>query len=236
MLWAVLNRQIGSITEFLFVLAGYAVLLFIMMPVHEAAHALAADKLGDSTARWNRRLTLNPLAHLDPVGAVLIVLFGIGYAKPVPVNPRNFKNPRRDMALTALAGPVSNLLMAFVSLLLFRVLLLVSGGAVQVANGSLWFTSRWMVYAYIVLVQVMAGVNLSLAVFNLLPLPPLDGSRIFGALFPPKWTYWMDRYHEYVRLAVLLVVVTGVLDQPLSWVMGLIGNLFCTILRLPALF
>ncbi len=236
MLWSVLGGNIGSFSELLFLLLGYAILLGVMMPLHEAAHAWAAVKLGDNTPRWSGRLTLNPLAHIDPIGSLMILLFGIGYAKPVPVNPYNFRNRRRDMALTALAGPLSNLLMALLSVGLFRVILTVSGGGLYVWGGSVYYTDSAVLHAYVILVGVLARVNIALAVFNLLPLPPLDGSRIFGALLPPRWTYWMDQYHQYVRMGVLLLVVTGVLNVPLSFLQRVVGNAMCLLFRLPNLF
>ncbi|MBE6757824.1 MAG: site-2 protease family protein [Ruminococcaceae bacterium] len=236
MLWAVLGGGVGSFYELLFLLLGYIVLLGVMMPVHEAAHAWAAVKLGDATPKWHGRLTLNPLAHFDPVGSLMILLFGIGYAKPVPVNPYNFRNRRRDMALTALAGPLSNIAMAIISIALFRVLLFVSGEGLQVSGGMIYYTEDIVLYAYTVLIGVFARVNLSLAVFNLLPLPPLDGSRIFGALLPERFTYWMDQYHQYVRMALLLLIVTGALDIPLDFLIRLVGNAACFLFRLPNLF
>ena len=236
MLWSVLNGGVNSFAELLFLLLGYVILLGLMMPVHEAAHAWAAVKLGDNTPRWHGRLTLNPLAHIDPIGSVMILLFGIGYAKPVPVNPYNFRNRRRDMALTALAGPMSNILMAALSMLLFRLYLMLGGAGLQVVGDTIYYTKDSALYVYTVLVGVLARVNLSLAVFNLLPLPPLDGSRIFGALLPERWTYWMDQYHGYVRMAVLLLIVTGVLDGPLYFMQSMVGNAICVLLRLPNLF
>ena len=238
MLWTVLQGGISSIYSFLFLLFGYLVLLFVMMPVHEAAHAWIAVKLGDGTPRWYGRLTLNPLAHLDPLGSLMIVLFGIGYAKPVPVNPHNFQNRRRGMALTALAGPVSNLLMAFLSVGVYAVLYRICQNHIVTAstyeNIELWVNV--LTWSSLILIHVLAAVNISLAVFNLLPLPPLDGSRIFGAILPPKWSYWMDCYHQYVRMAVLLLVVTGVLDGPLHFLQTLVGNGMCAMFRLPNLF
>ncbi len=236
MLWSVLGSNVGSFAELLFLFLGYLILLGVMMPVHEAAHAWAAVKLGDNTPRWSGRLTLNPLAHIDPIGSLMILLFGIGYAKPVPVNPYNFRNRRRDMALTALAGPLSNLLMAFLSVGIFRVILTVSGEGLYAMGGSIYYTDETVLYAYLILIGVFARVNIALAVFNLLPLPPLDGSRIFGALLPSRWTYWMDQYHQYVRLAVLLVVVTGALRVPLSFLQSVVGNAMCLVFRLPSLF
>lgn len=212
----------------LFVFIGYMVLILVLMPVHEFAHAFVADRLGDKTPRWNGRLTLNPLAHIDWLGAAMILLFGIGYARPVPISPRNFKNARKGMALTALAGPVSNLLMAILSIAIFRVLLLFGG---DVVNGSIYVNmdANWLVYAHVILIQVFASVNIGLAVFNLLPIPPLDGSRIFSAILPRKWAFYMERYEQYIMLGLMLLLFTGVLDTPLSWLRHTVGGLFCAL-------
>lgn len=212
----------------LFVFIGYMVLILVLMPVHEFAHAFVADRLGDKTPRWNGRLTLNPLAHIDWLGAAMILLFGIGYARPVPISPRNFKNARKGMALTALAGPVSNLLMAILSIAIFRVLLLFGG---DVVNGSIYVNmdANWLVYAHVILIQVFASVNIGLAVFNLLPIPPLDGSRIFSAILPRKWAFYMERYEQYIMLGLMLLLFTGVLDTPLYWLRHTVGGLFCAL-------
>ena len=213
-----------SFITLLFYIVSYAALVFVMLPLRELAHAVVATRLGDDTPRWHGRLTLNPLRHLDTWGTVMLVLFGIGYAKPVPVNPRNFANPKRDMALTALAGPVSNLLMALVSLLLFRIArFTVTDGTVLSILG-------------VILVRVFAQVNLCLAVFNLLPIPPLDGFRIFGAILPPRFVEFVDRYHNYVRWVVLLLVFTGALDYPLTIMIRFLGGLLCAIVGLPNQF
>lgn len=212
----------------LFVFISYMVLILVLMPVHEFAHAFVADRLGDKTPRWNGRLTLNPLAHIDWLGAAMILLFGIGYARPVPISPRNFKNARKGMALTALAGPVSNLLMAILSIAIFRVLLLFGG---DVVNGSIYVNmgANWLVYAHVILIQVFASVNIGLAVFNLLPIPPLDGSRIFSAILPRKWAFYMERYEQYIMLGLMLLLFTGVLNAPLSWLRHTVGGLFCAL-------
>lgn len=212
----------------LFVFISYMVLILVLMPVHEFAHAFVADRLGDKTPRWNGRLTLNPLAHIDWLGAAMILLFGIGYARPVPIYPRNFKNARKGMALTALAGPVSNLLMAILSIAIFRVLLLFGG---DVVNGSIYVNmdANWLVYAHVILIQVFASVNIGLAVFNLLPIPPLDGSRIFSAILPRKWAFYMERYEQYIMLGLMLLLFTGVLNAPLSWLRHTVGGLFCAL-------
>lgn len=189
--------------ELLMSIVGYIVLVLVMLPVHELAHAFVATKLGDETPRWHGRLTLNPFAHLDLWGTMMLVLFGFGYAKPVPVNPRNFKNPRRDMALVALAGPVSNLLMAVVVLLLFRLLKLSPSGTVLIIGATL--------------VNLFVSINIGLAVFNLLPIPPLDGSRIFSSILPPRWAFWMSQHEHQIRLILIVLLATGALSTPIHF-------------------
>lgn len=219
MLYTLLNNR-GSLTftDVVIMLASYAALVFVMLPVHELAHAWAATLLGDNTPRWHGRLAFNPMRHIDPLGAILLVLCGFGYAKPVPVNSRNFRNPKRDMALTALAGPLSNIVMAFVSLVLFRIIvtLPVSFTVLRIAD--------------LVLVDTFAVINLSLAVFNLLPLPPLDGFRILSAVLPSRWVFFLEQYHVYLRWAVLLLIVTDVLDKPIFTLVNALYSLMVNIL------
>ncbi len=207
-----------SFTELLFLLATYAIIIFVVLPVHELAHAYAAYRLGDHTAKWNGRLTFNPLAHLDPFGTIMLALFGVGYAKPVPVNPYNFRNPKRDMALCALAGPLSNVLLAVAAVAIFRVC------CFFVTNDVVLFYLWW------VLVWTFASVNIGLAFFNLLPIPPLDGSKIFGYFLPDKWVYTMERYSRQISMVFILLLFTGVLDVPLDFLREgactLIGKLF----------
>jgi len=184
---------------------SYALLVLVALPVHEWAHAFAAYKLGDETAKWNGRLTLNPLKHLDLIGTVMLVLCGVGYAKPVPVNPYYFNNSKRGMALTSLAGPLANFTMAFAAMVLSSVLYAVFG------------VTHFMAVSILALVlEIFANINISLTVFNLLPIPPLDGSNIFAAFLPDKWNYTVQRYQQYITAGLFALLLLGALNVPLA--------------------
>ncbi len=197
-----------------------AFVVFCVMPIHEYAHALVATKLGDDTARLSGRLTLNPMAHINPLGALMILLVGFGYAKPVPVNVRNtkLKNKKLAMALVAFAGPLSNLIIAFLPVLLRYVVLHIAaktGGEMTTA-----------VFALNIFFQYSAIININLAVFNLIPIPPLDGSRILFAILPTKYYFGIMKYERYIMIAMFLLLLTGVLTYPLSYLSNLIYNGF----------
>lgn len=179
--------------------------IFCVLPIHEFAHAFVAHKLGDDTARLSGRMTTNPLAHIDPIGALMIILAGFGYAKAVPVNIRNFKKRKLYMAVTAIAGPVSNIIMAFIFLF--------AGMLVQMKGGA---GSEGFMHYLVVFFITAAQINISLAVFNLLPIPPLDGSRIFNLIIPDKYYYKIMQYERYIIYGVLALVFLGVLDRPIS--------------------
>lgn len=197
-----------------------AFVVFCVMPIHEYAHALVATKLGDDTARLSGRLTLNPMAHINPLGAIMILLVGFGYAKPVPVNVRNtkLKNKKLAMALVAFAGPLSNLIIAFLSVLLRYVVLNIAD-----KNGGEMTTA---IFALNVFFQYSAIININLAVFNLIPIPPLDGSRILFAILPTKYYFEIMKYERYIMIAMFLLLLTGVLTYPLSFLSNLIYNGF----------
>ncbi len=203
----------GGLTkdEFIMVFLTFPVVL-ISLCIHELSHGLAAKKLGDPTAQWNGRLTLNPLSHLDPVGTVSMLLFGIGWAKPVPINPRYFKNPKKGMAIVGLAGPVSNLIVAFLAALLRRITIAVYAALPASAINETSFKIALVISWFFMIFEAL---NISLAVFNLIPIPPFDGSRVFYFLLPDKYYFGVMRYERQIMLITMLVLFSGLLDTPL---------------------
>lgn len=185
-----------------------AIVLFTAIPVHESAHALAAAKLGDPTARNLGRITLNPFVHLDPFGSIMLLLTGFGWAKPVPVLSRNFKNVKRDMALTSLAGPLSNLAMAFFVMVALKGMLMLGTADFLMSEAAL---------AMVQILFTMISINVGLAVFNLIPIPPLDGSRLFTALLPAKLYFAVMRYERFIMFGLFLLLFTGILSLPLGF-------------------
>lgn len=185
-------------------------IIFCILPLHECAHGWVAYKLGDNTAKYSGRITLNPIASLDPFGALFLLLFGFGWAKPVPVDTRYFKNPKRDMAITALAGPISNLLASFVGALIYV-------GIMVAAKFSMPTFVQDFFIAYIT-------INVALAVFNLIPLPPLDGSKILGAFLSNKMLYNYYKYQNIIIMVAFVVLFSGVLSVPLGFLQQAFAN------------
>ncbi len=181
----------------------------LCITIHELCHGLTAYRLGDDTAKRAGRLTLNPLKHIDVMGLIMMVLFRFGWAKPVPVNMNRLRNPKRDMAFVALAGPLSNLLMAVLALFLYGVLLIpLSGGGI----GDIVLD----------LILTVASLSIALAIFNIIPVPPLDGSKILFSLLPANAYRFVLRYERYGMILLLILVATNLLGRPLgaatSWV------------------
>ena len=184
--------------------------LLLALTLHEFAHGYVAYRLGDPTARNAGRLTLNPLSHLDPVGTLAFIFIKIGWAKPVPVNPIYFKNPRQDMLWVALAGPASNLVLAVLSAVLLRFIAAIVGllpSSPLIAAVLIPFS--WMLVASV-------WINLVLCVFNFLPIPPLDGSRILSGLLPEEMAHTYASYERYGFIIVLVLAFTGVLSMVIS--------------------
>ncbi len=233
-----LIRDGGGLFSVLFMLGTFALLIFVVLPFHEFAHAYVAVKLGDPTPKWRKRLTLNPLAHLDPIGTLMMLVCGFGFAKPVPVNPANFERPKKGMAMTALAGPLSNLLLAFLAVAAFRLVGIPLG--LKAEDGGLWATipeyQGILAILRLVLIDVFASINIGLAVFNLLPIFPLDGSHILAPILPDKVNWWIERNQQLIMLGLIVLVMSPVLNAPLSWLIHLVGYVLCLPLGLPNLF
>lgn len=200
-----------------------AFVVLCVLPLHEFAHGWVAYKLGDPTAKNAGRLTLNPLKSLDPMGAAAILLVGFGWAKPVPVDPRYFKNPKRGMAVTALAGPLSNLLAALVGA--FIVMGMLAGASYGEVSTATYFIFQ-AVYYYVV-------VNISLAVFNLVPVPPLDGSRIVGMFLSDRALASYYRNQQAMSFLLMLLLVSGKLSGPFAVAQQAVADVLFAIARFP---
>ena len=205
--------------------AGAVQMLLLMVPglllavtVHEVAHGWVAERLGDPTARLAGRLTLNPLPHIDPLGALAFVLAGFGWARPVPVNARNLRRPVRDMACVAAAGPLSNFLVAFLGL----VLLVLTSRLVDAP-----FVARPVAG----MLRYVYTFNLGLAIFNLIPLPPLDGGHFLPYFFPRRSWPLLARLEQYGPLILLLLVFSGATRYIVGPLFGLVNALYLTALR-----
>ena len=196
--------------EYLFNLLLMVPIAIISLSVHESAHGYASYLLGDPTARNLGRITMNPLKHFDVLGFICMVLFRVGWAKPVPVNARYYKKPRAGMALTAAAGPLSNLLLALIGVFGSETTWLFMR---NMSEGDAAFTVAATVFNFFYLFSLC---NISLAVFNLMPFPPFDGSRILYVFLPPKHYFGLMKYERYIMIAVLVLFYIGVFDLPLK--------------------
>ena len=203
--------QMGDVRLALIVFLLTVPSMLIALTFHEVAHGYAAYLCGDPTARNLGRLTLNPIKHLDPIGTLLMLLVGYGWARPVPVNSRYFKNPRRGMALTALAGPLTNFILGFLGVALYWL--------------TLYFYQDSLVLdAVLLFLQYFALLNLTFAVFNMIPLPPFDGSRIFLVFLPPKYYFGVMKYERYIMVAVLVLMSVKPEWSPVGIVVDFLFN------------
>ena len=208
-LWNALD--FGSLESILLRLAA----VFLCLTIHETCHGLAAYALGDPTAKRAHRLSLNPLRHIDWIGFVMMIVAGFGWAKPVPVNPNYFKKPKQGMAITALAGPVSNFVLALLLLLAARLVYLRA-----LATGTLPET----LFTFLV---NTASLSVGLGLFNLVPVPPLDGSKVVAVLLPDRAYNWLMRYEQFGMVLLVIIISVGIgsnaLDAAIRWVF----DLFC---------
>jgi Zn-dependent protease len=193
--------------------------LLVAVTVHELSHALVAERCGDPTARRQGRITLNPLPHLDPLGALAFVLAGFGWAKPVPVNAHNLRHPRRDMALVAAAGPISNFVVALVGLIAFRLVARLDAAPflAEPAAGVL-------LYVYLF--------NLGLGIFNLIPLPPLDGGHFLPYFLPSGSLTFLRQLEQYGPFILILLVMTGATRYIIGPIFSLMNALYVGFVRL----
>jgi len=206
-------------------------ILLIALPFHEWAHAYVAYRLGDPTAKDAGRLTLNPVRHLDPLGTLMMLVASVGWAKPVPVNSGYFRDRRKGMILVALAGPFSNMLLAFLFTLIWGLMVkLLVIGVIPVESETAVTIVTWLQVFF----RFCVLVNISLAVFNMIPVPPLDGSRLISAFVPEESYYRFARYEQYIGIAFLALVVflPDALDSVISFVADPIYESMLTVVSL----
>ena len=208
--WSVLTNLLLSVVPAL-----------ICITLHELAHGYVAYRLGDDTAKRAGRLTLNPLRHIDIMGLLMMIVFKFGWAKPVPVNMWKFKNPKKGMAITAAAGPIANLLIALVFLFLYGFLFALLHRPGRSLN---WLLEMLYITAYL---------SIALAIFNIIPIPPLDGSRVVSAFLPDRAYLWLMRRERFLIVAVVLLAWSGLLGGPLEAAIAWVLKAMCHVAGFP---
>ncbi len=211
----------GGLQSALYLLVIRMIVALIALPIHECAHGYAALRMGDHTAERQGRLTLNPLAHFDLFGTTAIVLFGFGWAKPVPINPLNFENPKKGMMISSLAGPLSNIALALVSMAIYKLTFIPTYMGISGA-----FLSTVQIF-----LTYMISINITLGVFNLIPIPPLDGSRIATYFLPQRIYFKIMQYENYIFIGLIIALWIGLLDGPITFVSGAVTSLLDYITR-----
>ncbi|MGN0587554.1 MAG: site-2 protease family protein [Oscillospiraceae bacterium] len=208
----------GSVTmQRIISLLVRALVLFTAFPVHESAHALSAHWMGDDTAKNQGRISLNPFKHINLFGALFMLFAGVGAANPVPIDARNFKKPKAGMALSSLAGPLSNLLLAYLSMIIYRILFIVYYEKFSTNFSAPSDVMIILLYIF----QYAALLNIGLAVFNLLPIPPLDGSRILTLFLPEEKYFGIMKYEKYIFGILFVLIISGILNKPLAFLQNL---------------
>ena len=211
----------GGIQSAIYLLVIRLIVALIALPIHECAHGYAAYRMGDHTAERQGRLTLNPLAHFDPIGTIAIILFGFGWAKPVPINPINFENPKKGMMLSSLAGPMSNIGLAFITMVLYKISIIPSYMGME--GAFLSTVQNFLLY--------MISINITLGVFNLIPIPPLDGSRIATYFLPQRIYFKIMQYENIIFIGLMIALWFGVLDGPISFVSSTVTGILDFVTR-----